>query len=180
MRRALSRTKPFRNTDTGGYRDALLWYSVLHAATNSPTIPVALVTANSKDFADAADPSQLHQDLASDLEASGLLPTSVVLFPSLDRFLQVHVIPTLSALLDVRGRLELGTFEGLDLRRFSSDDLQPILGWKEFQPQEIGFPSEYETSQLSMIEEIQEIADIDVRQLPSDDILISYSLISGM
>lgn len=178
VRRALARSKPFRNTDTGGYRDALLWYSVLGAATFSPTVPVALVTANTRDFSDPANPSQLHPDLVKDLVASELTPASVLLFPSLDRFLQAHVIPTLTVLDDIRARLEAGTFEGLDLRTFTTDDLQPLLGWKEFEPQEIGFPSEYETSHLSMIEEIQQLSDIDVRQLPSNDILISYSLIA--
>ena len=177
VNRALRRAKPFRNTDTGGYRDVPLWYTIVEATQLSPA-PIAFVTANVRDFSDPNDPSQLHPDLAHDLLDNSRTDANVTLFSNLDRFLQLHIIPTLSALADIRARLIADTFEPLNLRTFTSDDLQPLLGWKEFGPEEIGFPSEYETSHLSTIEDVEDIADVDVRQLSSDEILISYTVIA--
>lgn len=175
VRRALCRYKPFRNKDTGGYRDALLWHSTLSVARTSPS-PIALITRNLRDFADPTDQSRLHQDLVQDLISLGLPDNSVHLYASLESFIQEHIVPTLAVLEDIRNRLQTGSFETLNLHVFSSTQLQQHLGWREFAPHEIGFPSEYETSHLSIIERINEISNIDVHQLPSNDLLISYEI----
>jgi hypothetical protein len=77
LNRDLERRRPFR--EGKGYRDALLWESVIAlAADTGPR--VALVTENKKDF---ARDEQLHPDLAADLAAIDLPPDRVLLLPSL-------------------------------------------------------------------------------------------------
>ena len=62
--RDLARTKPF---DAGrGYRDALIWETVLALAAEEP-VPVVFVTANRQDFGDG----QLHPHLSQDVATRG-------------------------------------------------------------------------------------------------------------
>lgn len=67
IRRALERRKPFAASGAG-YRDALIWESVL-AAAGATDDAVVLVTQNSKDFAENKEGTQLASDLVEDLEA---------------------------------------------------------------------------------------------------------------
>jgi len=175
--RSLHRAKPFRNSDTGGYRDALLWYTILEAARLESAVPIAFVTANPKEFAAPNDSAQLHPHLVSDLALPGHAPIQVILFPGLERFVQDQIIPTLAILEEVRSGLIQGTFDPLHLETFTTDDLPSLVGWMEFEPHEIGFPSEYETSHISMIEKVDRIDDVDARQLPTGDTLITYSAV---
>jgi PIN domain len=60
--------KPFDQEGRKGYRDALIWHSVLGVARCGT--PLVLVTANHKDFARSADAQErLADDLAEDLAA---------------------------------------------------------------------------------------------------------------
>ena len=68
-RRALDRRKPFDVRGHNGYRDTLLWISVLSAATDSK---VMFVSDNSADFAKNKQmPTELADDLLKDLTAAG-------------------------------------------------------------------------------------------------------------
>lgn len=66
--RAFGPRRPFRDDDRG-YRDALIWHSVLHdiASTEHQTY---FVSANTKDFGDSE--GKLHGDLVADLKEAGL------------------------------------------------------------------------------------------------------------
>jgi predicted nucleic acid-binding protein len=68
VERALLGRKPFDQDGHNGYRDALIWHSVLEGAVaHDKTI---LVTANCSDFADSRDnPEQLATELTVDVEA---------------------------------------------------------------------------------------------------------------
>jgi hypothetical protein len=74
--RAVSRRKPF--VDSGaGYRDALIWESVLVYAAESA---VAFVTNNSADFAESQDDvSLVAADLRADLKARGFPDDRVII-----------------------------------------------------------------------------------------------------
>jgi len=65
--RALARRRPFDSLGHEGYRDALIWESVLAFARTLARERVVLVSRNSKDFADAA--GDLHADLRRDVAA---------------------------------------------------------------------------------------------------------------
>jgi hypothetical protein len=64
--RALARRRPFDPRGRGGYRDTLIWESVLELARQGGVAHVVLVTRNHKDFA-AGDGSGWHADLRADL-----------------------------------------------------------------------------------------------------------------
>jgi hypothetical protein len=96
VERATSRRRPFTEKGTG-YRDALIWFSVLALAEEGPLV---FLTSNTKDFADGTN---LHPDLVDDLVAAGLRGSHVVLEVSLSQLVQ-STIPEEE--LDVRSDLE--------------------------------------------------------------------------
>ena len=82
VQRALARRKPF-NAKGAGYRDALIWETVLAAASSSSE-PVILVSNNWRDFGSDKDGKQFAQDLVHDLEKQGAVE-------------RVRLVPTLAA-----------------------------------------------------------------------------------
>jgi hypothetical protein len=70
LQRERLKRKPFK-PDGQGLRDALLWESALELCRREP-LPLALVTGNTRDFADEATRTQLHQHLVLDLRSVGV------------------------------------------------------------------------------------------------------------
>lgn len=175
VERALRRKKPFRSSDTGGYRDVLVWFSILEELRANPKVPIALISKNPKDFSDPNEENNLHQDLIDDLVSEGFDQSSVSIFTSLSDFIDIHIKPSLEELSEIKAKLEQKSFPGLDLERFLTDSLIEYIGGNELEPHELGLPSEFETNYISMIEDVESIYDIDVRGLHDDDVLISFS-----
>jgi predicted nucleic acid-binding protein len=85
--------KPFVAGGHGkGYRDYLIWQTVLEAAQ---TDEVLFVTNNPRDFCDGSGEA-LHPDLLSDLAASGLAATRVLVVRSLKDALGDYIEPQLA------------------------------------------------------------------------------------
>jgi hypothetical protein len=125
VERDLSRRKPF--TEKGkGYRDALIWLSLVEALGRADGPKrVAIVTGNSKDFADAA--GNLHSDLAWDLGLKGALVHAVTLFASLDQLTNQHVLQALPELEQMRIRLETGKYADFDLRAWLEGHIHALI-----------------------------------------------------
>lgn len=73
VHRVLTRRRPFSESEKG-YRDALIWYTVLEHAQERP---IVLFTGNTKDFAEAD--GRLAVDLVDDLRLAGLATDRVVI-----------------------------------------------------------------------------------------------------
>ena len=101
VRRAIDRRKPFKE-DGRGYRDTLLWYTVLEAAERGPTV---LITANSRDFARDAEGNELHHQLVEDLARRGLEASQVALVPSVTAFVNANVQRAAHVEQELRDRL---------------------------------------------------------------------------
>ena len=89
VRRATARERPFNEKGTG-YRDALIWESVLELATDVDSEVVLL--SNDNDFRGGG--SGLHNDLVSQLDSRGLSRDRVILIRSLKNFMDTYVRPT--------------------------------------------------------------------------------------
>lgn len=166
--RALDRRKPFSQSDAG-YRDALIWENVIGLASSRGQ-DVAFISANKKDFWD--DEGNLHPHLVADMEARGLQADRVTLFGSLEEFVDKHIKPTMEALEDIRQQLAYARYPGLDLAEEIAVRLPDIVGHREWEPDELGFPSEFETSTVSSVQDVQNIHVLDVRELYSGEFLI--------
>jgi PIN domain len=89
--RVLKRRKPF-NESGNGYRDALIWETILGYGRKHRRGEIAFLTANTEDFCEGTD---LHQHLVEDLVGAKLRKDYVKLFTSLQDFVSKEVIPRL-------------------------------------------------------------------------------------
>jgi hypothetical protein len=93
VRRALAPNKPFVSSGRG-YRDALIWFSVLELA-QSCNQEVSFISANLDDWCQSKKDLQLHGDLLSDLNSKGMSASRVRFFVSLGEFSEQCAIATL-------------------------------------------------------------------------------------
>lgn len=122
VRRDLARRRPFRETGKG-YRDCLIWHTVLAVCADSKP-PVGFVTANASDF--ALD-GRLHPELVADLAPLGLRCEDIVLFTSLDDLLKRHVEPQLQTASAVKEDLLEGGYRGFSIEPWVHEECVKYL-----------------------------------------------------
>ncbi|MCJ7589510.1 MAG: PIN domain-containing protein [Candidatus Aminicenantes bacterium] len=174
-KKALEYKKPFKQ-DGQGYRDSLIWATVLDLAGRESTESIGFISANTNDFTDRVNNRQLHPDLREDLERrfAGRCVFEIGYYPSLETYVQEHIYSTLEILTDIETRLDNNSYEGLDLKRFIEDNVNEFALGKEFSSAEIGLPDELSSVNLSWIDDVLNIEDISVRKLSETDIMISF------
>jgi predicted nucleic acid-binding protein len=150
VRAAIGRRKPF--ADGGrGYRDALVWHTVLSLASHDE---VALVTNNSNDFAD--DKKELAAGLREDLRAAGI-GTDRVVWYGLPRDLTKVLVDPLDAVMK---NVEI---------LLDSDAYFETLGDQIVEATELSLPRMYSglTSPLSSIPDGAELINAAMLHRPS-------------
>lgn len=165
------RKKPFSESGGGkvsGYRDCLIWESVVGVAKETSDV-VAFITNNTHDF--ALD-GELHPDLASDLEDNGLEKETVVLYTSLQEFVDERIKPGLAPNEEIRRALASGRYLNLDLGGALCWRGGVLLAGQELDPTDIWPYSELESPSISDIERIWDLLVQDVRTLVSGELLI--------
>lgn len=115
LARALNRRKPFSEKGSG-YRDALIWHSILWIAETYgvENDPIAFVTSNTRDFADSNN--QLHPDLCADLVTRGFANNSVILFPDMRSFVDQQIIQQFVRLDKLKFELNSNSISGFDFK----------------------------------------------------------------
>lgn len=101
--RQFERPKP---TPITGVVDGAIWLTAMHAVSLGES--VALVTSNTKDFADRTNKVRLHPVLRQDLEEAGLNPDNVELHASIAAFNRVYVAPHAEATAAAQAFLDHG------------------------------------------------------------------------
>lgn len=166
VERELRRQKPF--SDRGaGYRDFLIWRSIIDVVKRHG--PVSFITHNQADFGVGKDISALHTDLSDDLVAQGLPRNAVELFRGLDEFVQAKIKPELE-FLDVLREIAEGTYEGLDIPSELDQRLYDVLAGTEFSGESLDLHGD--TATVNSIQGIEDTKVVDVRRLPSGELLI--------
>lgn len=117
VQRALSRRRPFDSGGKVGFRDAVLWETVLQVAKSQPN-EIVLVTQNKKDF---GEHGRLHDHLRADLVAKGLSNVPVTVCEGLNRFINEHVKPNLEKLDGVQKQIDEGEFPAFDAATFFAE-----------------------------------------------------------
>jgi len=117
VRRALERRKPF-DSKGGGFRDSLLWESVLECLKAQSPDAIVLVTKNKRDF---GEHGKLADHLTSDLSARGYSHVAVTVCEGLRRFVEERVKPSLETLHELQEQLNDGEYESLDPFQFFAD-----------------------------------------------------------
>jgi hypothetical protein len=166
VKRATSRKRPFDDNGSG-YRDALIWESVLELAKQVKG-PIVLVTKD-KDFREGS--SNLHGDLIKDLERLGLPEDKVILATGLAGLVDQHVRPNLG-MLPWDDPLQFLAQGGVNLEESITRILLEACSNKEWEPAELGIPWEYEFPTLTMVDDVSGLTVLDIRQLDSSQVLV--------
>ena len=100
VKRDLTRIKPFRKVgkkdDSAGYRDALIWESILRYVVPKSD-KVIFISANISDFYDKGSANRLHSHLEKDLEHHGYKQDHIIVCKDVTAFVNEHVKPLLPA-----------------------------------------------------------------------------------
>lgn len=93
--RALKRMKPFDRTGRVGYRDYVLWQSVLELALQNPSETVVFISENTQDFCEKENTDSLAQELQRDMDAMNIDRNHILFYPALSKFVDVKLKPLL-------------------------------------------------------------------------------------
>ena len=166
VKRATSRKRPF-DENGSGYRDALIWETVLELAAQVDETVV--LVSNDKDFRDTT--GNLHSDLVQDLERLGLSENSVILATELPGLVDEHVRPNLGT-VPWEKPLQILAGRGLNLADSIGLLVQDACAGQEWEPSELGIPSEYESPTLDLVEDVSDLTVVDLRDLPPNQVLL--------
>ena len=167
VQRALLRRKPFKESGDG-YRDTLIWESVLAVAKTSKG-QVVFVTNNAKDFGIGPE---VPTDLLQDLRERGLKDDSVQVFGSLEALNQALVIPTLARLNKLAEEFANERVGALSVVNWAQTNLAREInrwGWDCYM---LGLDQSHGTTSIKSLK-IMGITYDDVRVLPSSNLLVS-------
>lgn len=184
--RAFRGRRPFDIDGRAGYRDALIWETVLRAA--AATGPVALVTANSTDFAASRKrPQDLADDLQYDLaqlRSDGRPDAQVTLYSALSELIKDAFPPEEQAALELRTRLRvdrefrLRVAEQLDEASISSTpdlEAEGDIG-AEWEDQELEFVNEVRRFDVDFTSVASKASAILVQLTAEADIQLRYTI----
>lgn len=126
--RSLDRRKPFSGGGKG-YRDALLWESILRGVGGNYK-KIILISGNTSDFGKKEErPKGPHYDFHEDYQediTNNFDPCPVFLCKDIESFNQKYTFPNLSQAVQIRLDLEKGALEGLILEDWLGDKLDDI------------------------------------------------------
>lgn len=168
IHRALSRRRPFSDKGTG-YRDALIWESVLRLAAAQDD-EILFVSGNTHDFAMAE--GGLHEDLKGDLLERGLSEERVRLVVGLDALVNAFIKPDLQRLDEIREALRGSAYEPLDIAAALTEIIPSLVSGRELRGRDLGLPDDVEEGTVISAYDVEEIDVTDVLQLPDGELFI--------
>jgi predicted nucleic acid-binding protein len=171
--RALAGQRPFDTHGHGGYRDALIWHTVLEAATEHGR--VIFISSNTSDFAAARQtPNTLPDALIDDIQAlrtSGYPDARVDLRPTPSVFVRTDCPPEQQVLVQLRERLK--SDRGFRERVTAQLDQAHVSSWPDWEVDgDIGV--EWEENDLDMVGDLRDFR-VDFASSTGDRILVQLS-----
>ena len=167
VRRAVARQKPFDDKGSG-YRDTLIWHSVLELAMRS-TERIGLITRD-RDFLDS-DKKSLHPKLADELVASGYCRNRVTVIDSISTFVDVHVRPRLQKVLQDNSVWSLAQM-GIAIEDVIAKQVYDTYSEASIDPDEVDLPWDCEALFLSAVDYVGDVIVVDVRELTTGQALL--------
>jgi hypothetical protein len=152
--RAMQRRRPF-DEEGRGYRDALLWESVLAYAKLHGQ--VVLISADG-DLSQTSKDRRLHDDLVDDLLGQQLAGDTVSLQPSVEAFLNVYV----KGVEQARAAIEQG-FSDERLVASLTDSLNDVVLYRRLERWPIGAPQGVMEATVEGVEELSSMAIQTIR-----------------
>lgn len=105
VQRSLQRQKPFDREGRKGFRDAIIWETILKNILSNikNDIQIALISNNSNDF---GKDDTLDDELVAELERLDKEPNIIKLFNGMKSFVDKEIKPTLNKLDDIKNQLK--------------------------------------------------------------------------
>lgn len=179
LERALSRRKPFDSKGHNGYRDTLIWHDVLRLAKYKDNQPVGFISANISDFGNPSKPTELHPQLAEEIDSAGTKLAQVLYFRSLGEFIDTHISPTLDRVQEIQRQIEQGSYKSLKIETLSHNIMQEELstiGHRKLK-RILRFPPAAKYVTYNGITSIYDIKIENVRLLSTGDVAVGYTLL---
>jgi len=167
VRRSLEGKPPFRS-DGKGYRDSIIWQSILTLCSKDKG-KIYFVTNNSRDFGEGP---QLQNDLAQDLVRGGHPVDNVTVVSSLEKLNSELILPHLKRLDDMIDRFSRDAVSEFSLQGWVESNLKDELNDQEWGSSLLGIDPSHAHARVR-INRIISVEVDDVRQLQSGDILLA-------
>lgn len=197
-RRSITMTRPFianygektnqrgnrQNRADYGYRDALLWETLLELASNGEAEDIVLLSNDVSAFGVRSEDENedgsrvLHQHLLEEINKRPDITCEISLFHDSEMFVAEHVTPSLTLLNSISSKLQSGTYQHLNLHGFLINDFVSFNSFGITDPDQLGtlFPWIFRTVSIDSIESISEISNIQVRQLSRSHLHIRFDV----
>jgi hypothetical protein len=171
--RALRRDPPFDSCGQRGFRDAVLWESLLQYL-QSDQGQTYLVTRNTRDFGDQAG---LHPTLKRDLDRLGLPVGIVEVSPGMKHLIEKHLRPKLTLLKEIQSSIQEGTFDRCDAWSLFLEEKYSITMAVERSVRSRGFRgirfrNNLRDPQLASLDNLHNLEVSDVYRLKNGDLLV--------
>ena len=182
--RSMRRKKPFADNGSG-YRDYLIWRSVMEELQSQPHAdPLIFVTKNTNDFLHKSGNGawDLHRDLRWDLDLAGIPVENVIAFDTLRSLKQAIIDPRLTSMSLLEAQVMTGEF----LADQFSEGIKPaIVQWfnRHLHATE---PSKFGLSDNLLIIKDVEVGELgpyqyaDVRELPDGELTVNLTVVCGI
>lgn len=167
--RALARKKPFKPDGREGYRDYLVWRTVLEIVKGNAG-PIHFVSENPKDFADENDKRKLHPDLLEEMKQLQIDSTRLTYWSSLKDFIDEVVKPELQRAEDEE-KLKQSLLENTQLSDAISAYLDEHLKGFDVRRYDIFVPGE--ETLIDTFEDQGDTEITDISKLDQDKLLIT-------
>jgi hypothetical protein len=172
VQRAVHRRRPFRD-DGRGYRDALIWESILELLRKDRDSSLYFVTQNHRDFGEGPRP---HPDLALDTSEIGIHDDRIEIVGSLEKLNAKVFVPHLSRLDDLFEQLRDPMSAWFSLTNWAKSELQKMINENEFAHSLLGLEHDHGGAWVSEIKAIDALEADDVRRVSPDELLVSATI----
>jgi hypothetical protein len=131
-----AKRSPFQNGEKG-YRDYLIWHSILEFF--APAVEeIVFLTNNTADFGSG----KLNETYIADLQRAGP-GRSIALFKTVAAFNEVHVQPTLAQLDELAAQFNADTFAGFSVKAWAANSLLSLIEENDYESGFSPLPSDH-------------------------------------
>lgn len=125
--RALSRKKPFDSKGKEGYRDFLIWTTLLNIAKTNPGEQIVFISSNTKDFSDGNNKDSLDDVLLSDLDTNNIEKSKIKYYCSVNKFISMEVTPLLEKYDKIKNSNIISEFIGVFNQQICSNVKEKLI-----------------------------------------------------
>lgn len=176
VERAIYNKKPFKLNGTG-YRDTLIWESVIELLENQET-SVALITRNIDDFCTKGNVYCIHDDLKADIINHEISGDKLYFYSDLKMFLKDFVLPQFDRQEELEEKILNREFPFENLDNIIYPRLSEILDDHYSEINDVYFEREFERPHLLQIYREGNLEVKDIRKISEIETYISMEMLS--